>query len=73
VTTALVDRVRRLPPKMREALCAQLPPGALSTRRYDWRHFLARPEQIAALVNHLSPKISGPPPVVCGVRSAGVI
>jgi hypothetical protein len=28
---------------------------------------------LRALVNHLSPKISGPPPVVCGVRSAGVI
>jgi hypothetical protein len=28
---------------------------------------------LPALVNHLSPKISGPPPVVCGVRSAGVI
>lgn len=46
MSLALVDRVRRLPRPLREALYARLPPGSLATRHYDWRGFWARPDQL---------------------------
>jgi phage terminase large subunit-like protein len=46
---APIDRARRLPRATRRALYARLRglgPGALGTRRYRWRGWLARPDQL---------------------------